>query len=101
MYEFFRQCQIEGIKVDSSYIKDVADSLKLAFGGDFDSIAMMSQAKVAYREHYERVNGYALGIRYPEVPIGLTFLIAQIRKNFSGKLPRGPQHWPVQTQYLF
>ena len=101
MYEFFRQCQIEGITVDSAYIKGVADSLKTAFSGDFDPIVMMSQAKVAYREYYERVNGYALGIRYPEVPIGLTFIIAQIAKNFTGKIPRGPRHWPVQAGYLF
>lgn len=101
MYEFFRQCQIEGINVDDAYIRDVATSLKLAFGGDMDSIALFSQARLAYREHYERVNGQALGIRYPEVPIGLTFLIAQIGKNFTKKLPRGPQHWPVQKEYLF
>lgn len=101
LYEFFRQCQIEGVKVDDSYIKSVADSLKLGFGGDFDPILMMSQAKAAYREYYERVNGYALGIRYPEVPIGLTFLIAQIGKNFKGQMPKGPRHWPVQSSYLF
>jgi hypothetical protein len=101
MYEFFRQCQIEDIKVDSVYIKGISDSLKLAFSGDFDPIAMMSQAKVAYREYYERINGYALGIRYPEVPIGLTFLIAQIGKYFPSTMPKGPRHWPVQSSYLF
>lgn len=101
MYEFFRQCQIEKISVDSAYIAGVANSLKLAFGGDFDPIAMMSQAKVAYRDHYERVNGYALGIRYPETPLGLTFLIKQIAKNFKGTMPKGPQYWPVQSNFLF
>jgi hypothetical protein len=101
MYEFFRQCQIEDIKVDSAYIKGVADSLKLAFGGDFDSLELWNQAKTAYRDYYERVNGYALGIRYPEVPVGLTFLIAQIGKYFGGKMPKGPRHWPVQSSFLF
>lgn len=101
MYEFFRQCQIEKITVDSAYINSVAKSLKTAFGGDFDPIALMSQAKVAYRDHYERVNGYAHGIRYPEVPLGLTFLIKQIGKNFNGTMPKGPQYWPVQSAYLF
>lgn len=101
MYEFFRQCQIEKIRVDDDYIRDVANSLKIAFSGDFDPIALMAQAKSAYRDHYERVNGYALGIRYPEVPIGLTFLIKQIAKNFKGTMPKGPQHWPVQSTYLF
>lgn len=101
IYEFLRQCQIEKVSVDDAYIKGVANSLKVAFGGDFDSIALMSQAKVAYRDYYERVNGYALGIRYPEVPIGLTFLIKQIAVNFNGKMPKGPQHWPVQSSFLF
>jgi hypothetical protein len=101
MYEFFRQCQIEKITVDSAYITGVANSLKLAFSGDFDPIAMMSQAKVAYRDHYEHVNGYALGIRYPEGPLGLTFLIKQIGKNFNGTMPKGPQYWPVQSNFLF
>lgn len=101
MYEFFRQCQIEGIKVDSAYIKGVADSLKLSFGGDFDSLELWNQAKNAYRDYYERVNGYALGIRYPEVPVGLTFLIAQIGKYFGGNMPKGPRHWPVQSSFLF
>jgi hypothetical protein len=101
MYEFFRQCQIEKITLDRAYISGVANSLKIAFGGDFDPIAMMSQAKVAYRDYYERVNGYAHGIRYPEVPLGLTFLIKQISKNFNGTMPKGPQHWPVQSNFLF
>lgn len=101
MYEFFRTCQLEKITVDDAYINGVAKSLKTAFGGDFDPIAMMSQAKIAYRDHYEKVNGYALGIRYPEVPIGLTFLIKQIAKNFNGVMPEGPQHWPVQHSMLF
>ena len=62
---------------------------------------MMAQAKVAYRDYYERINGYAHGIRYPEKPLGLTFLIKQIEKNFKGHLPKGPQHWPVQSSFLF
>lgn len=101
MYEFFRQCQIEGVKVDDVYIQNVANSLKIAFSGDFDSLVMMAQAKVAYRDYYERINGYAHGIRYPEKPLGLTFLIKQIEKNFKGHLPKGPQHWPVQSSFLF
>ena len=58
MYEFFRQCQIEGVKVDDVYIQNVANSLKIAFSGDFDSLVMMAQAKVAYRDYYERINGW-------------------------------------------
>ncbi len=101
MYEFFRQCQIEKIYVDSTYIEELVVSLKIAFNDDFDPEKMMLRAKEAYREHYEHVNGYAYGIRYPEVPLGLTFLIAQIAKNFSKNLPIGPKIWPVQSDYLF
>ena len=101
IYEFFRQCQIEGVAVDSAYIKGVADSLKIAFGGDFNSKAMIERAKEAYREHYEQVNGHTYGIRYPEVAMGLTFLIKQIAKNFNAAMPRGPQYWSVQANQLF
>jgi hypothetical protein len=101
MYEFFRQCQIEKVTVDDAYIRGVANSLKIGFSGDFDPIAMIAQAKVAYRDYYEHINGYAHGIRYPEVPLGLTFLIKQIAKNFNGIMPKGPQYWPVQSKFLF
>jgi hypothetical protein len=101
LYEYFRACQLEHITVDSAYIAGVAASLKRAFGGDFDPIKMMLQAKESYRQHYQKREGHTWGIRYPEKPLGLTFLIQQIGKNFTGKTPRGPQHWPVNPADLF
>lgn len=100
-YDFFRQCQIEKITVDDHYINDIASSLKLAFNGDFDSIAMLARAKTAYRDYFESLHGSLLGIRYPEKSMGLTFLIKQISKYSNKPLPKGPQHWPVQSDFLF
>ena len=101
MYDFFRQCHLEKIAVDDQFIQDIVASLRTGLNGDFDSIALMTRAKAAYQEHYNKINGHLYGIRYPEGPMGLTFLIAQIKKHYKGSMPVGPQYWPVQSSHLF
>jgi len=84
LYEFFKLCDADpNIDVTDKYIRDVAKALKVVGHGDFDSIDLWSRAKSSYQDYYRNAvrNGWdLLGIRYPEKPLGITFLIAQIAK---------------------
>jgi hypothetical protein len=104
LYEYFKLCQIEGIEVNDAYVRGVANSLKTAFNGDFNSIALASKAKASYQGWWIDTNrsmdGTLRGITYPEYRLGLTFLIKQIAKNFKGTVPTGNPLWPVPTKDL-
>ena len=84
LYEYFKLCDADpAIDVTDKYIRDVAKALKVVGHGDFDSIDLWSRAKTSYQDYYRDAvrNGWdLLGIRYPEKPLGITFLIAQIAK---------------------
>ena len=84
LYEYLRQCEHdENIHVDDNYIRDVAKALQVVNSGDFDAQELWDRAKSSYQDYYrETVRGGLdlLGIRYPEKPLALTFLIAQIEK---------------------
>lgn len=99
LYEFFNLCRKQRIDVTDDYILGVANSLKTAFGGDFDSYLLHSLAKRSYQEWY-RINkpnpdGSLLGITYSEMDYCMPFLIAQIGKNFDQPLPRYRASWTV------
>jgi hypothetical protein len=104
LYEYFKLCQTEGIEVNDAYIRGVANSLKTAFNGDFNSIALASKAKASYQGWWintgKSINGTLQGITYPEYRLGITFLIKQIAKNFKGTVPTGNPLWPVPAQDL-
>ena len=104
LYEYFKLCQTEGIEVNDAYIRGVANSLKTAFNGDFNSIALASKAKASYQGWWIDTNrsmdGTLRGITYPEYRLGVTFLIKQIAKNFKGKVPTGNPLWPVPAKDL-
>jgi len=84
LYEYFRQCDYDGdIQVDDGYIRDVARALQVVNSGDFDALELWDRAKSSWQDCYREKfrNGQdLLGIRYPEKPLALTFLIAQIEK---------------------
>ena len=105
MYEFFNLCQMSKIPVDDQYISGVVNSLKTAFNGDFDSIALYNRAKSSYQDWWMQnkpnPDGTILGISYSEYRIGLTFLIKQIAKNFNGPMPKYPPHWTIPARDLF
>jgi hypothetical protein len=104
LYEYFKLCQTEGIEVNDAYIRGVANSLKTAFNGDFNSIALASKAKASYQGWWintgKSINGTLQGITYPEYRLGITFLIKQIAKNFKGTVPTGNPLWPVPAKDL-
>ena len=104
LYEYFKLCQVEGIQVNDAYIRGVANSLKTAFNGDFNSIALAAKAKASYQGWWIDTNrsmdGTLRGITYPEYRLGLTFLIKQIAKNFKGTVPTGNPLWPVPAKDL-
>ena len=104
MYEYFRLCKASGITVDDAYISGVAKSLRIAFNNDFDAGALYAKGKSSYQEWYRtnkpNPDGTLWGITYPEKRIGLTFLTAQIAKNFTGKVPL-VNLWPVPAGDLF
>jgi|TARA_R110000796_G_scaffold54219_1_gene126732 hypothetical protein len=84
LYEYFKLCELDPtIKVTDAYIRSVAKALKIIGFGDFDSNSLWDRAKSSYQDYYRHTvrAGYdILGIRYPEYPLGNTFVIAQIAK---------------------
>lgn len=104
LYEYFKLCQTEGIDVTDTYIRGVAKSLRTAFNGDFNSIALAAKAKASYQGWWlatnRSSNGTLQGISYPEYRMGLTFLLKQVAKNFNGDVPKGNPLWPVPAKDL-
>mgnify|MGYP000094077832 CR=1 FL=1 len=84
LYEYFKLCeQDSNIDVTPEYVRSVAKALKVVGHGDFDSYALWERAKTSYQDYYKKKvrNGLdLLGIRYPEKPLGTTFIIAQVSK---------------------
>lgn len=105
MYEYFRLCKASGITVDDEYIRGVAQSLRKAFNDNFDASELFTRAKESYqgwfRDNKPNPDGTLWGITYPEKRIGITFLVAQIAKNFNGTVPKINGLWPVPRKDLF
>lgn len=81
LYEFFRLAEADtSIEVTDDYIRSVAKALKVVGVNDFDSHALWSRARVACQRDWLKTHDDLLGIRYPEYPVGVTFLIAQVAK---------------------
>jgi hypothetical protein len=106
IYEYFRLCKVSGITVDDKYIAGVAKSLSTAFNGDFDAGELYGKAKRSY-QNWWRLNkpnpdGSLLGISYPEHQVGMTFLLKQVEKNFTGQVPKLKYPlWAVPAKDLF
>jgi len=47
------------------------------------------------------IDGSLRGIQYPKNAICMTFIIAQIEKNFTGLMPAFPKMWIVPKGDLF
>ena len=105
LYDFFKLCQNSNIKVDDAYIYGVANSLKQVSNGDFDAGALYNRAKASYQEWWRDnkpwQDGTISGISYSEKRIGMTFLLAQIAKNFKGEMPKYYPHWEIPKGDLF
>jgi len=106
LYEYFRLCKVNDITLDDAYIRSIAKSLKSVTGTDFDADMMWDRAKVSYQDWFlhnkPNPDGTLWGISYPEKRIGLTFLIAQISKNFKGTVPSySGALWKVPGKDLF
>lgn len=106
MYEYFRLCKVNDIELTDAYIRGVAKSLKSVTGSDFDADMLFGKAKESYQEWFRdnkpSQDGTLWGITYPEKRIGLTFLIAQISKNFKGTIPSySGALWRVPSKDLF
>jgi hypothetical protein len=81
LYEYFRLAEDDAnIDVTDDYIRSVAKALKVVGVNDFDSYSLWSRARVACQRDWRKTHDDLLGIRYPEYPLGVTFLIAQIAK---------------------
>ena len=105
LYEFLKLCDADpDINVTDKYIRDVAKSLKVVGHGDFDSTDLWSRAVSSYQNYYRNTvrNGWdLLGIRYPEKPLGITFLIAQIAKTGVAVPRYSETYYEVPEQDLF
>lgn len=106
LYEYFRLCKVSNIKVDDAYIVALARSLRI-INNDFDATKLYSQAHASYQEWF-RINkpnpdGTLWGISYSERPIGLTFLIAQVKKNMPQgfAVPNYRANWTPSPADLF
>jgi hypothetical protein len=105
LYEYFKLCELDPtIEVTDEYIRSVAKALKTTGFGDFDSSSLWDRAKSSYQDYYRHTvrAGYdILGIRYPEYPLGNTFVIAQIAKA-GIKVPYYSETlWNVDAADLF
>jgi len=96
LYDYFDLCLTSGIELDDSYISNVARALQIE-NGDFNASTFYITAKESYQEWFRKnkptPDGTLWGITYPEGRIGMTFLIAQIKK--AGVVV------PVYTQALW
>jgi len=105
MYEFFNMCRLSKITVDDAYISGIATSLQEVGNCDFNADSMHTQSIRSWQEWW-RVNkpnpdGSLSGISYPTLNINLTFLFAQIEKNFTGKMPFYSKQFDVPQADLF
>ncbi len=108
MYTFFKTCINVGITVDDVYIKNVAASVRAAFGNHPQNfIKIQDAAKESYQRWYRYTrsgsDGSLLGIRYPERYMVMTFFFEQIRKNIKGvsNVPTyNPPLWSVPAKDL-
>lgn len=107
MYDFFRLCHLNKIPVDSKFIAEICNCIKLQFGGDMESLELLSRAKASYRESYRKLRitvdnpeGDCLGIQYPENKLALTYLFALIKKHYKGPLPKYNALWSVDKSEL-
>lgn len=81
LYEFFRLAAADSnIKITDKYIRSVAKALKVVGVNDFDSQSLWSRARIACQRDWLKTHPDLLGIRYPEHALGLTFLLAQLKK---------------------
>lgn len=102
IYEFFRLCHTQKIKVDAKYIQELVSSL-MGVGGvrnDFDADKMVKHANKAHKEYWKS--------QFPDMKyekrdyaIRVGFFLAQLAKKFKGKLPKTDQQWPVPAKDLF
>lgn len=104
LYEYFKLCESDSnINITDKYIRDVAKALQVVGNTDFNSIDLTSRAKVSWQNYYRNYlspEHNLRGIRYPEKPLGLTFLIAQIAKA-GVNVPHYNELYPVPYGDLF
>lgn len=105
LYIYFDLCKRNGIVLDDAYISNVVSALKVVEKKDFNSDLFFNKAKESYQEWF-RINkpnpdGTLWGITYPEKPLGMTFLIAQIKKAGIVTPNYGKALWIVPTKDLF
>lgn len=105
LYEFFKLCNQQKIPVDDAYVKEIAASLKAVGDNDFDIETFWQQSKDSYANSWyaagKSTDGSLRGIKYDFEKVTLTFLLAQLKKNFAGQLPDYPPLWIVPNGDLF
>ena len=103
---FFGQYEVSKITVDDAYIVALSRSLRI-INNDFDATKLYSQARTSYQEWFRankpNPDGTLWGISYSEYPIGLTFLIAQVKKNMPAgfAVPKYNSNWAPLASDLF
>ena len=83
------------------FIRSVAKALKVVGVNDFDSYALWDRARAACQRDWYKTHIDLLGIRYPEYPLGLTFLIDQIAKAGVPVPYYGKKMFDVDADLLF
>jgi len=105
-YEYLRLCKVSKITVDDAYIVALSRSLRV-HKNDFNATKLFDRAKTSYQEWFRQnkpnPDGTLWGITYSERPIGLTFLIAQIKKNMPAgfAVPKYNSNWAPLSTDLF
>ena len=105
LYEYFKLCNDDkNITVDDKYISSVADALRQVGENDFDSLDLWSRVVSSWQNYYKEYVRHGidhLGIRYPEKPLAITFLIAQLKKAGLTTPYYKDTHYIVPEEDLF
>lgn len=106
LYEYLRLCKVSKITVDDAYIVALSRSLRI-INNDFDASKLYTQAYTSYQEWFRankpNPDGTLWGISYSERQIGLTFLMAQVKKNMPAgfAVPNYNSNWTPSKSDLF
>lgn len=88
MGQYFDRCRTAGIKVDNSYIIQLATVAKMLWDADFEPNGKFwNKAAAAYYNWHTKMGNYSNARFSKEPPHGMPFLLAQLRKSFNGKIP--------------
>lgn len=99
LYEYFNLCHEQGITVDDDYLLEMVQFTKDKFDADFSPTGpFWDKVRMAYETWYRKANSFSTDVDkngevivrgfVTEMRTGIPFLIAQMKKSTSLKVPK-------------